>query len=175
MDSQVAIDRSTGFRIRPRTWTVFTILALVVWPIIASVIVGTASVGAQPPETQKSVLDGIYTEAQAARGQEAYRQECAGCHLDSLGGADMAPGLVGEAFQKQWTDLTVGDLFERIRISMPQDSPAHLSRQAYVDIVAYILNANNFPAGSSELTHDLATLKQIKIVAKTVGPARAAH
>ncbi len=175
MDFQVVIDRSTGIRNRRRSWTVFTILALVVWPVIGSVIVGTASVRAQPPETQKSVLGGVYTEAQATRGQEAYRQECAGCHLDSLGGADMAPGLVGEAFQKQWTDLTVGDLFERIRISMPQDSPAHLSRQAYIDIVAYILKANDFPAGSSELSHDLAMLKQITIVAKTVGPAMAAH
>jgi len=172
MDLQVVIDRPTSFRNRRRTWTVFTILALAAWPVIGRVIVGTASVRAQ---TQKSVLDGVYTEAQATRGQEAYRQECAGCHLDSLGGAGMAPGLVGDAFQKQWTDLTVGDLFERIRISMPQDSPAHLSRQAYIDIVAYILKANNFPAGSSELTHDLETLKQIAIVAKTVGPAIAAH
>jgi mono/diheme cytochrome c family protein len=169
MHVQAVINWSTGDLNRRRTWTIFTILALVLWPVLASVIVGTASVRAQPAETQKSVLDGVYTEAQAARGQEAYRQECAGCHLESLGGADMAPGLVGEAFQKQWTDLTVGDLFERIRISMPQDSPAHLSRQTYVDIVAYILNANNFPPGSSELTHDLATLQQIKIAAKTGG------
>jgi hypothetical protein len=78
----------------------------------------------------------------------------------------MAPAMVGEAFLTQWNDLAVGALFDRIRISMPQDTPASLSRQAYVDIVAYILMANKFPAGNDELSHDIAALKQIKILIK---------
>ena len=49
---------------------------------------------------------------------------------------------------------------------MPQDSPASLSRQAYIDMVAYVLQANKLPAGEHELGHDLATLKQIKILSK---------
>jgi mono/diheme cytochrome c family protein len=116
------------------------------------------------------VWSGVYSEAQAVRGQEIYRQECAGCHLDSLGGADMAPALAGGAFQKQWDDLTVADLFERIRVSMPQDTPAHLSRQAYIDVVAHILKSNNYPSGPIELAADLAALKQIKIIAKPHDP-----
>jgi mono/diheme cytochrome c family protein len=120
-------------------------------------------------QSARTVWDGVYSEAQAVRGKEAYRQECAACHLDSLGGADMAPGLAGNAFLTTWNELSVGDLFERIRISMPQDNPARLTRQQYVDIVACMLQANNFPAGASELSHDLAGMKEIKILTKAPG------
>jgi hypothetical protein len=66
-------------------------------------------------------------------------------------------------FIQAWSGMTVADLFERIRISMPQDSPGRLSRQQYADIVARILNANEFPAGQNELGRDAAALKQILI------------
>jgi cytochrome c len=121
---------------------------------------------AQDTGSKRSVWDGVYSDAQAKRGQELYREQCAGCHLESLGGADMAPALAGDSFRTQWNDLLVADLFDRIRISMPQDTPASLSRQAYVDIVAHILKANNFPAGDTDLDHDIAALKQIKILTK---------
>jgi mono/diheme cytochrome c family protein len=114
----------------------------------------------------QSVWDGVYTDVQAKRGEQEYRNACASCHLDSLGGADMASPLVGDPFLTKWNELSVGDLFERTRISMPQDSPASLSRQAYIDIVAYILQANKLPAGEHELGHDLATLKHITILSK---------
>jgi mono/diheme cytochrome c family protein len=112
----------------------------------------------------KSVLDGVFSSAQADRGQAIYRDECASCHLDTLGGADRAAALTGDAFQTEWDGLTVGDLFERIRLSMPQDSPMSLSRQAYIDVVAYILKVNGFPTGRQELETDPATLKAIKLV-----------
>jgi S-disulfanyl-L-cysteine oxidoreductase SoxD len=118
--------------------------------------------GAQPPAL--TVWDGVYTEVQAARGKTAYQRECSSCHLDSLGGADMAPGLVGDAFLTTWNELSVGALFERTRISMPQDKPATLSRQEYTDIVSYMLQVNKFPAGPRELSEDLATMKAIKIL-----------
>jgi mono/diheme cytochrome c family protein len=117
-------------------------------------------------QSARTVWDAVYSEAQAARGKEVYRQECAPCHLDSLGGADMAPGLAGNAFLTTWNELSVGDLFERTRISMPQDNPARLTRQQYIDIVAYMLQANRFPAGANDLSHDLEGLKQIKILMK---------
>jgi mono/diheme cytochrome c family protein len=153
---QVSRDRST----------IAVGIAAVIYLIGAGCIAARASAPQPQESATKSVWDAVYSEAQAVRGQEVYRQECAGCHLDSLGGADMAPAMVGEAFLTQWDDLSVGDLFERIRISMPQDSPAHLSRQAYIDVVAYILKANKFPAGSSELGSDLPRIKMIKIIKK---------
>jgi cytochrome c len=134
----------------------------------AYVLWGIMLVANTAPQEQaaKSVWDAVYTDAQASRGKEVYGRECGACHLDSLGGADMAPGLAGEAFLTTWNDLSVGDLFERIRISMPQDNAAGLTRQQYVDIVAYILQANKFPTGAGELVHDLPTLKAIKILSK---------
>jgi len=136
--------------------------------ILASVLWGIILVASSAPqeEAATSVWGAVYSDAQATRGKEVYGRECGACHLDSLGGADMAPGLAGEAFLTTWNDLSVGDLFERIRISMPQDNAAGLTRQQYVDIVAYILQANKFPTGASELVHDLPTLKAIRILSK---------
>ena len=107
--------------------------------------------------------DGAYSEGQAKRGGELYGQECGSCHGQTLGGGEAAPSLVGRDFIQAWAGMTVADLFERIRVSMPQDSPGRLSRQQYADIVARILNANEFPAGQNELGREAAVLKQILI------------
>jgi S-disulfanyl-L-cysteine oxidoreductase SoxD len=126
----------------------------------ATILVGASSI---EPAPARAIWDGVYSDAQASRGKDAYNRECASCHLDSLGGADMAPALTGNPFLEKWTDLSIGDLYERVRISMPQDSPASLSRQQYADIVAYMLQVNRFPSGAAELGHDLDALKAIKI------------
>ena len=76
----------------------------------------------------------------------------------------MTPPLVGGAFTSNWNDLTVGDLFERIRTTMPLDNPGRLSRQQNADVIAFVLKANNWPAGAAELPADSA-LKQIRIAA----------
>jgi quinoprotein glucose dehydrogenase len=112
-----------------------------------------------------SVWDGVYTVEQVARGDTAYRQECGNCHGDGLGGGDMTPGLVGGVFTSNWNDLTVGDLFERIRTTMPLDRPGKLTRQQNADVIAFVLNANGWPPGTTELSRELAALKQIKIEA----------
>jgi S-disulfanyl-L-cysteine oxidoreductase SoxD len=110
-----------------------------------------------------SVWDGVYTAEQTRRGESAYFSACASCHGTALEGGDMTPPLVGGAFTSNWNDLTVGDLFERIRTSMPLDMPGKLSRQQNADTIAFILKANGWPAGASELAADVAALKQIRI------------
>ena len=57
----------------------------------------------------------------------------------------MAPGLTGGEFTANWNDLTLGDLFERMRISMPQNNPGSLSRQQNADILAFILTKGELP------------------------------
>src|SRR3989442_1483772 len=74
-------------------------------------------------ETQRTVWDGVYSPAQAQRGEAAFVQACSNCHGRTLEGADMTPALTGGAFMANWDGLTVGDLFDRIRISMPADRP----------------------------------------------------
>jgi len=112
-----------------------------------------------------SVWDGVFTEAQAKRGEAAYLQYCASCHGSALEGADVAPALVGGTFTSNWNDLTVGDLYERIRTTMPLDSPGKLSRQQDADVIAFLLKMNAWPSGASELAPDAGALKQVKIEA----------
>lgn len=90
-----------------------------------------------------------------------YADECAACHSSNLLGNE-SPALIGDEFMAEWSGLTVGDLFERIRVTMPQDSPGRLSLQQYGDLVAFLLSSNSFPAGVKELDHDVALLKQIR-------------
>jgi quinoprotein glucose dehydrogenase len=111
------------------------------------------------------VWDGVYTAEQSRRGETAYLQACASCHGTGLEGGDMTPALVGGGFTSNWNDLTAGDLFERIRTTMPLDNPGRLSRQQNADVIAFVLKANDWPAGTTELASDPAALKQIRIQA----------
>jgi mono/diheme cytochrome c family protein len=123
----------------------------------------TVAVSAQA-EGGANVWAGVYTEAQATRGEAPYLESCGGCHGAGLEGADMTPALIGAVFGANWNDLSVGDLAERIRISMPLDRPGKLTRQQTADVVAFILQANAWPAGQSELPIEQGPLKTIKIL-----------
>jgi mono/diheme cytochrome c family protein len=128
-------------------------------------LLAMAGMGAAAPQegTTASVWDGVYSEEQAKRGETAYREACVNCHGPELEGADMTPGLTGGVFTSNWNDLTLGDLFERIRATMPLDKPGTLSRQQNADLVAFLLKANQWPAGAKELSRELGALKQIRI------------
>src|SRR5215467_14013692 len=112
-------------------------------------------------DSQRTVWDGVYTGDQAKRGEAAFVQACSNCHGRTLEGADMTPALTGGAFTANWDGLTLGDLFDRIRTSMPADRPGSLSRQDNADVIAYILRFNQFPSGKEELPRDALVLKQI--------------
>jgi S-disulfanyl-L-cysteine oxidoreductase SoxD len=110
----------------------------------------------------RSVWDGVYTEDQAKRGEAVYRTACAKCHGDTLTGGEAAPPLTGGAFLANWNGLTMGDLFERIRVSMPADRPGALTSAQNADILSYMLIVNQFPAGKTELQRQVELLKQIR-------------
>ena len=115
------------------------------------------------PAPPTSVLDGIFTEAQADRGQTAYSEDCAECHGEGLGGGEMAPGLTGVAFSFRWRGLKVGDIYTSIQSTMPPEEPATLSAQEYIDIVAFLLSANRYPAGDRDLAVDVTLLEGIAV------------
>ena len=133
------------------------------YAIFPVVLLAAAVVFAQ--ETTRSVWDGVYTADQAKRGEAAYSTNCASCHGDQLNGGEMAPPLAGGEFMSNWNGLTVGDLFDRIRSTMPATKPGSLTREVNADIVSYILAFNKFPAGDHELPHQTEVLKQIKLEA----------
>jgi sugar lactone lactonase YvrE/mono/diheme cytochrome c family protein len=114
-------------------------------------------------ESGRSVWDGVYTEAQAQRGQAAYTANCAMCHGPQLAGTGEAKPLAGPEFLSNWNGLTLGDLFDRTRTTMPQQAPATLPREAYADALAYILKVNGFPAGAAELDKRSEVLAGIRI------------
>jgi mono/diheme cytochrome c family protein len=125
-----------------------------------------SSIAAAPaPQAGKSTQDGVYSDAQAKRGEAAYSKTCAGCHGPDLAGADTAPSLTGPEFNAGWTDLTLDDLFERIKTTMPGDAPGSLSAEQCADILAFVLSKDGFPAGQAELTAGPG-LKDVKFVVK---------
>ena len=128
----------------------------------AAVAVGVAAQGASD---RRSVWDGIYTDAQAKRGRDSYAYSCAMCHAVDLEG-DLSrdvPALYGEDFVDAWNKRTVKDLFELISKSMPKDSAGSLRAETYADIVAYLLQANEFPSGARELAADVSVLSRVGI------------
>jgi mono/diheme cytochrome c family protein len=116
-------------------------------------------------QTKRSVWDGVYTDEQAKRGQTRYQEICASCHGDSLEGGESAPPLAGGSFLANWNTLSVGELFDRTRSTMPQSKPGSLSREANAEIMAYLLSANQFPAGKEALPQQSEVLKEIRIEA----------
>jgi len=137
--------------------------AIAVTISFAAIVVFNSATGAQ--EESRSVWDGVYNEEQTKRGEALYDRECASCHKPDLSGADEIAALAGPAFLANWEGLTVGDLSERVRVSMPPSKPGRLSRQQIADILCHVLSVNGFPAGKTELDPKIETLKQIRIEA----------
>ena len=122
---------------------------------------------AQQP--RRTVWDGIYTDDQAARGRELYKQSCGHCHRDDLtgGGSEVgAPPLRGPIFFYRWLHQPVAELFLTIGATMPQNKPDSLTPQTVADIVSFLLKENEMPAGPAELPPDLDALKTILVTEK---------
>ncbi len=122
-----------------------------------------------PEPSSRSVRDGVYTARQVQRGGAIYARDCATCHGPMLNGGE-APPLAGADFLTEWYGYSAGDLFERIRSTMPVTGPGSLSAQDYVDVLAYILSANKFPAGGTEMEGSREPLKRIRIEAAKPQP-----
>ena len=118
---------------------------------------------AQQAPAARTVWDGVYTDVQARRGALTSGL-CTQCHGEGLEGGP-APELRGGAFLARWDNRTVGELFDLIRLRMPDDDPGSLPREESADLVAYILALNGFPAGAAEIGTTAEPLRQIRIAA----------
>jgi cytochrome c len=116
-----------------------------------------------------SVWDGIYTAQQATRGEAGYREACASCHGEKLDGQGQNPPLAGSGFTSNWNGMSVGELLDKIQISMPADRPGKLAAAQNADILAYILRVNKFPSGDRELPARSDALKGVRFEAERTG------
>ena len=109
-----------------------------------------------------NVWQGVYTDAQATRGQTEYTTHCANCHRDDLSGYNSI--LRGPRFMEKYRESNLHMLFDKTKTTMPRGAPASLSDKSYVDIVTYLLKVNEFPTGTQELTFD--DLPKIQVIGK---------
>jgi mono/diheme cytochrome c family protein len=135
-----------------------------------AVAAATGLVAMVAAQSARSVLDGVYSDEQGARGKKLYVESCASCHQEGLQGADLAPALKGEDFILKWAGSSMQDFFTKVATTMPADAPGTLTPQVNADIVAFILQVNKFPAGHDELKPDAPLLKAIAITPRTPAP-----
>lgn len=114
---------------------------------------------------QTSVKKGVYSAAQAKSGREVYVLECQRCHAETLlgGGEQESPPLIGRPFLERWEQGTLDTLFGRLKETMPPEAPGKLTDDEYVNVLAYLLQRNRFPAGAKPLSADIGALNQIVI------------
>lgn len=132
--------------------------------VCVAVVALTLSASLSLRAQQRTVKDGVYTDAQATRGKAIFDMRCALCHGEMLEGA-AGPPLAGDVFLSPRDGQPLSDVFDKINATMPADAPGTLASQQVADLVAFILQANKFAAGRTELTPAAALLKQIAIAA----------
>ena len=126
----------------------FCIAALTAFPV------GAAAVQAET-DAPRTTAAGVFTEAQSKAGGDLYAGLCTGCHTMS--------SHTGVTFRKSWLGMPVSELFIYLSQSMPEDAPGSLSAKEYAQVVAYLLEMNGMPTGSTELPADEGALRAIRI------------
>jgi mono/diheme cytochrome c family protein len=119
----------------------------------------------------RPVTAGVYSSAQAARGQQIYQMRCVGCHGPALEGA-IGPPLAGDAFLSVWSGRSLAELVDKIEKTMPPEQPGSVSRDQAIDIVAFVLQSGKFPTGAADLS--AATVAQTGFPAAGSSAASAA-
>ena len=124
------------------------VIALVLVPM-TTVFVLRSTVHAQPT---KSVWDGFTPMSKPNAARRCTPSECASCHGPELMGGEMAPPLAGGDFLSGWDGL---DRRRSVRAHPHLDAAERAgfssSGQQNADILAFVLSANKFPTGTTEL------------------------
>jgi mono/diheme cytochrome c family protein len=129
--------------------------------VMAAGIAAAASGQTTTTTTAETVADRVFSADQAKRGRASYDGKCASCH----DGGTMGPELWGDPFLTQWENKEVASFFTRIQTTMPEDAPGTLAEKEVLDIIAYVIQTNGFPAGDNELASKDA-LAKLKFVRK---------
>jgi len=133
---------------------------------LSVLLLSGAMVAAAQDASGPSIGSGVFTAAQAKRGDDAYQASCSGCHGTDLRATDAeAVDLTGPAFRAKWKGKTLGERFETIRDTMPLGNANSLGDKTYMDILAFILQFNDVPPGNQDLVPETA-----KVIVFVPGP-----
>jgi mono/diheme cytochrome c family protein len=113
----------------------------------------------------QTVWSGIFSEAQAFRGEKVADTACIGCHGAGLEGGDSGPRLVGGNFLSAWQGKPVGELFDWTLKTMPENAPGTLKEEDVAAVVAYMFQRNDMPAGKQDMPAGREALAGITILA----------
>jgi mono/diheme cytochrome c family protein len=128
-------------------------LAALMWLVAVGVDVASGHAA-----LQKTVADGVYTAAQADRGQAVFEAQCASCHSPA--------DYTGDEFLKKWDGQPLYALYDVVKTTMPMDNPGTLKPEQYADVVSYLLKLNKFPAGEEELKPEADAMKAVSFTKK---------
>ncbi len=140
------------------------------WLMAAAMAVSLQPAATAQEGGGRKIWDGVYTEAQAARGKPAFETSCGRCHNNELVGSERAPALKGDGFFSHWENDTLDKLFTKIRDTMPAGGIESVTDAGKLDILAFILSKNGAPAGRAELSLELPALESITIVRQGGAP-----
>lgn len=130
-----------------------SVLSLGLW--LLTLAVTTFGQAAPPTAAAKTVNDGVYSAAQAQRGQAVFEESCSTCHDPAR--------FTGDEFLNAWVGKPLQEFFVLVSTTMPEDNPGGLKPQQYFDVVAYVLKLNQFPAGPEELKGSAEGMRAVKI------------
>lgn len=136
------------------------VLVVGAWTLQSSPAVAASLASRRPPQgtgsgAGASVLEGVFTSAQAFRGQVQFERACMACHT--------VAEHTGRKFGAKWTGTTLNELFELISTTMPEVEPGSLKPEQYASIVAFFLKESGYPEGQRELPSEVAALKTIRV------------
>lgn len=120
------------------------------------VTIAAAAQGQGPAEESRTILDRVFSVAQADRGEARFKQSCGGCHT--------ATQFAEPAFSARWEGQTLGDVFEFMAAAMPENDPGGLAPEEYANVLAFFLGQSGYPVGYDDLPADAAVLRKIGIV-----------
>lgn len=147
--------------------TVVLTVAVTLFMLVAGRNSSSVSYAQAPATTATTTIwDGVYTEAQAARGKMLYADSCSQCHGDTPEGTPIAPAMTGDDFFGHYKDLSVEALYTKIQKTMPKGEEGSLKPEQVADLIAFLAMSNMWPAGAKDLPSDPEALKQIQVVVK---------
>ena len=112
----------------------------------------------------QSGASGSFSDDQATRGEDVYGTQCASCHgLELEGIPDLFPELTGDSFVQRWQERTVGELFEKVIVTMPALDPGSMSPEQAADVTAFMLKHSGYSSGSADMATDQEVLNSIPV------------